>query len=203
MAYTKINKKLIPEMLEQRGHHFTCHIYLINSNGDILLDYDKRQNDVSSYGGFSFLEENVVDTIMRELKKKAIGCIINLSNIVELLCEKSIMITKNIGRKRHYVFFCNIDDLKLDIGNINNYFVIKSDESSQASQASQAKKLNLYFENHNIVSVNLADIKKSIESNSLAVVDYNNNFVYLKEINYFAYKWFLNNIDCGKFFDSI
>lgn len=183
MQYTRINTKDIPDVLNKKDQHCTGHVYLMNSDYDILLGHNKKYKNVCSFGGFASPGESLADTVLREFQEETLGTVMNSEALSELILTKSIMITRTSPKGRHYTLFCNSNAFDFDLDLINATFALKlTDPNLTADQ----------LENDYVTIVNLKSVSAVIEQNKLDTTDINGFVVHLREINIPAYKWLIS-----------
>lgn len=195
MSYTKIDKSEISNVLTKTNDHHTGHVYLLDSNRNLILGHNKKYDNVCSFGGFSEVGETLLDTIIREFKEESLECVFPAGDLKKLLLEDSIIITRNRDGKQFYTAFCNVKNYKFNLEEINkNFTQALTNPDLKAGQK----------ENDRIVIVNLDTIANAIKLNpgakQIVVPDITNNNCNIRDINIPAYQWFIqsladNNLD--------
>lgn len=186
--------------------HFTGHVYMLqkrciqeNEDDDeeeenkweVILGHNANHDNIASFGGFSNPGESLFNTINREFEEETLGVICDSNQLLTLLRQHSVMITRTSRKGQHYTLFCDATSLSIDNKKIESDF----EETRRTNKDTLTKD---QLENDKICIVSLGDIKYTIMS-SLAnekdaiVIDQNKKPQLIRDINLAAYKWLFDD----------
>lgn len=191
IAYTKIDKCNIADVLLNTHDHCTGHVYLIDSSKNILLGHNEKHDNVCSFGGFSNPGETLMETIIREFSEETLDCVLTSDSLKSYILSSSVVITRRSIKGQHYTVFCEVENRNFDLLKINNE--LKKARTNPSLTPDQ-------LENDRIVMVNLSTIANAInfEDNKLkniTIFDSTNEKVNIRDINIPAYKWFIQSLN--------
>jgi hypothetical protein len=182
--YTVIPQEKIKETLLNTYDHFTGHVYLLYKTyvDMVVLGHNKKHDNVASFGGFAEVKENLLETIRREFREESRGTVLTEEKLIEILQNKSVMITRTLKGKQYYTLFCMADQLLDDMKTIQKNFQEKQKEPG----LTDGEK-----ENDNIVFIPIENIKQNIDKIEL-ITDIDGKPQKIREINIPAYKCFFD-----------
>jgi hypothetical protein len=182
MSYAEL--KDISTNLYYVEDHFKVHIYLIFENEQnehvVILRHDKKHNKIAPFSGFIKEIETLFETMIRIYDERSHQSIMKIHQLEHYLKNKSILISRNSSKGRHYIIFCNITESKINQKEIKEHFKNKS----------------LFLNNDDISFVKLNHIRHAINEN-VRIVDSENNKLTIKKTSILPLSWFLNSLEYG------
>jgi len=183
IAYTVVSN--IEETLQIKTHA-TGHVYMIHK-GVVFLGYTDKHHNIFSIGGFvnENNDETLFDTIVRECQEETLNCVIQKGDLLTLLINNSVGITRKSPKGHHYTFFCDVSSLNLDLKAMQREFLIRRSNPNLTKDQQETDRL---------VGVELKTIKTSIEQGTRLVTDVDGTEYTIRDINEPAYKWLFSVI---------
>jgi len=184
IAYTVVSN--IEDTLQIKTHA-TGHVYMIYK-GVVLLGYTDKHYNIFSIGGFvnENNNETLFDTIVRECQEETLDCIIQKDDLLNVLINNSVGITRKSPKGQHYTFFCDVSSLDLDLKAMQREFLIRRSNPNLTKDQQETDRL---------VGVELKMIKTSIEQSTRLVTDVDGTEYTIRDINEPAYKWLFSVIN--------
>lgn len=184
IVYTVVSN--IEETLQIKTHA-TGHVYMIHK-GVVFLGYTDKHHNIFSIGGNvnDTNDETLFDTIVRECQEETLDCVIQKEDLLNLLINNSVGITRTSSKGQHYTFFCDVSSLNLDLKAMQQEFLIRRSNSNLTKDQQETDRL---------VGVELKTIRTSIEHSTRLVTDVDGTEYTIRDINEPAYKWLFSAIN--------